>query len=106
MTTRSVMISKLENGIHEAVSLGGKEKKRYIDGQATQELESVVVELAVDGVGTCQFVLPYRDGLLNDVSNSLPFGQKVDLAELYDITDIQVSIYKDALTIKYLGQEK
>lgn len=106
MATNRVSINSLMKGMDRAIKMDVRDKKHYENGKPTDEFESTVVEIGVKGVGNCQIVLPYRKGLAEEIDQQLEYGDLFAPSDVFEIVDTQVSIYNNALSIKYLAKER
>lgn len=106
MSKNRISVNSVMKGIERAIKMDVRDKKRYENGQATDEFESTVIEIGVKGVGNCQIVLPYRKGLAEEIDQQLEYGDLFAPSDVFEIVDTQVSIYNNALSIKYLAKER
>lgn len=103
---RKISITALTQGISSAIPISTPEAKcSWADGKATEKFENIVFELVIKQIGACQVQFPYREGLIEKLSETVVFGTALDLHEIGSVEDITVSLYKEALNIKILMAE-
>lgn len=77
----------------------------WTNGKANENFETVIFDVAIEKIGACQVIFPFRDGLVEKLSESVLFGSVLDLNDLGKVEDIMVSIYNEALNIKIMMAE-
>ena len=82
------------------------EAKDYKDGQPTGAITSTYIDVLVKNLGPAKVVFPYRAGLANELAIKLEFGERFALTDIGTVTDIKVSVYDSALSIKFLMEER
>lgn len=82
------------------------ESKDYKDGQPTGAFTSTYIDVLVKNLGSAKVVFPYRAGLANELAIKLEFGERFALTDIGTVTDIKVSVYDGALSIKFLMEER
>lgn len=92
---RSIMISRTKNLLYT----NAESKYQYVNHQRTDVLENVVVDATCPDIEV-KILLPPKEELLNIVQSRFQFGDRFVLDDVFDVEDIQVSIYNDALTVK------
>lgn len=74
----------------------------YIDNKKTEKFESVICECLTDGLGTVKVVIPYRDGLLDEIESNFSFGEPVTIDNFGIINDVKISNFQGKLNFKFL----
>ncbi len=92
---RSVKISSTKMQLFKKAA----PKYCYIDGQKTDQLESITIEATCPECDV-KIILPPHLELLREIETHFQFGSRFSLEELFEVEDIQVSIYKDELSVK------
>ena len=64
------------------------------------------IDVLVKNLGSAKVVFPYRAGLANELAIKLEFGERFALTDIGTVTDIKVSVYDGALSIKFLMEER
>lgn len=106
MNLKSIHLNAVQDGIKNAIFLRADDKKEYIDKKPTGNMEATYVEVLISGLGNCQLIFPYRNGLAEMLSEQIQFGQVFNALDICNLEDIKVSMYKESLTIKFLVTEK
>lgn len=100
---RKISVTTLTHGISATIPLSSPEAKcGWINGEVSENFESISFDVVIADVGLCQVVFPFRDGLVEKLSESVLFGSVLDLNDLGKVEDIMVSFYNDALNVKIL----
>ena len=98
---RSIKISNTK----ELLFIKAELKFKYSDHQPTDIPENVVID-ATCPTSDLKILLPPQEELLILVQNRFQFGDRFTLDEEFEVDDIQISIYNDALTIKIYADLK
>ena len=77
-----------------------KENRLYHDGKITDKFESVAMDCLTENIGKLTIVYPYTIGLADKLCKNYPFAKPFKIAELGEIRDVKISIYKENLLIK------
>lgn len=104
---RNLLISALSAIIDnqkQLVCLGADEKKLFVDGKATDKIDSVVLKAVGETLGEVQIVFQPQDGLVDQLNRKVPFGSPFLLSNIGDVADVRIGIYNNNLTIKILMQ--
>lgn len=99
-------VNDLQKGLENALPISGlREKARWVNRQATDEIESVLFEAAIESVGICQVIFPYRLNLADDLDKQVSFAAPLDLNTIGTVSDIRVSLYDGGLSVKIFMEE-
>jgi hypothetical protein len=104
--TTTTTLNALEQASRKSIFTEARDKKQYLNGEATGQFESTVITATAKGVGFYSIVLPYREGLAAQLNETFEYGGLFVPEECFDIEDIKISCYNGELLIKYLATEK
>ena len=98
---RSIKISTTK----ELLFIKAEMKMKYSNHQPTDIPENIVID-ATCPTSDLKILLPPQEELLILVQKRFQFGDRFTLDDEFDVEDIQISIYNDALTIKIYAELK
>lgn len=99
---KSVLVNSL---IGQAIYVDCKNKFTFENGKVSDKLESTNLML-MSREGDFQVVLPPDEKKCKLFQERFSFGDKIEVEEVVNITDIKVSIYRDNLSVKILADYK
>lgn len=83
---------------------GAREKREYVDGQATGRIEAVRVEAVGQNVGSIHVdLVPFSEDKLQRALAL--FGQVITLSSLVDVSDAKIGIYHESLNITVIAAD-
>lgn len=91
---RKLLISMAKQGLF----VGAKDQQNY----ETKKNEFVVIVIMTKACEV-KILFPPREGQADRFNKQFKFGDLIDVNAIADIRDIQVSIYKDELSVKILA---
>ena len=98
---RNLVVSALKTMIYGEAST----KMLYADGKATNKVEAIVIKGFIKG-GEVQVLLSPEDGLDVRLNSHFSFGDILKIDEIFDVSDIRISIYNGEPTVKYDAEIK
>lgn len=93
---RNLVVSALKAIVYGEAT----QKMFYAEGKATNKVEAIVIKGFIKG-GEVQVLLPPEEGLDIRLNSHFAFGDILNIDEVFDVTDIRISIYNGELTVKY-----
>ncbi|MCD7763115.1 MAG: hypothetical protein LUI14_07925 [Lachnospiraceae bacterium] len=97
---KSVSLASIEKIKNSSFYVESTDTQEYVDDKPTGRYVCTTLRVMTQAEGEIKVILPYRPGLADELNATFGFAQKIDLSSLGTITDIRISIYNQALTIK------
>lgn len=91
------------NALKAVIYGEAKDSPHYdVNGKRTDTIENVAIKCYTKE-GAVQVLIPPEEGLAARLNAHFSFGEVLNVDDVFDIEDISIGIYKDALSVKFLA---